>query len=107
MTHREVLGAQHKIYYECFVHFYLYSSKVQPSGSEITNFLDECSLPSLSAQDKKLPDYRGGTPSGTKMAPNGKSPDVDGLQSEVYGRYAKQLMPILLKVYNGALESGQ
>lgn len=30
-----------------------------------------------------------------------------GLPSEVYGRYVKQMLPTLLKVYNGALESGK
>lgn len=42
-----------------------------------------------------------------KQAPNGKSPGTDGLPSEVYGRYATQTLPTLLKVYNGALESGK
>lgn len=42
-----------------------------------------------------------------KQAPNENSPGTDRLPSEVFGRYVKRMLPTLLKVYNGALESGK
>lgn len=64
---------------QVFCTFYndLYSSKVHSTGSKIAQFLDECSLPSLSAQEAKLfndPITEEELLLALKQAPNGKSP---------------------------------
>lgn len=95
---QELLRVFHTFYTD------LCTSKVQPGGGEI-HFLDKCSLPSLSAQDEKSLNASITEEKlllALKVAPNGKSPGTDGLPSEVYGKYAKQQLPILLKVYNEA-----
>lgn len=41
------------------------------------------------------------------QAHNGRAPGADGLPAEVYKRYSSQLIPVLLKVYNAALNPGR
>lgn len=79
---KDILEAFHSFYKD------LYTSKVHPTGGEIASFLDECFLPCLSSQDKKLlnePITEEELLLALKQAPNGKSPGTDGLRLRYMG----------------------
>lgn len=81
----------------------VYSSKVQPSQEDICSFLEKYPIPCLSDSDSALlsaPLTEEELLEALAHAQNSRAPGADGLPAEVYKRYASQLIPILLKVYN-------
>lgn len=80
-----------------------------PQQREELQFLDQCPLPTLSptarralSTDIKLEEL---TEAVMAMA-NGKSPGTDGLPAEIYKRYSKPTLPVLLKTLTEALKGG-
>lgn len=76
---------------------------------DICLFLDKYPLPCLSSSDASLlnaPLTEEELLEVLAHTQNSRAPGADGLLAEVYKRYSTQLIPILLKVYNLAFETG-
>lgn len=81
---------------------------LQPSQTDIDNFLQNLKLPTLT--DDQLTDLNAPfTPQEIKTTieslPNGKAPGPDGMTGEYYKQYAPQLVPHLTELFNHAASS--
>ena len=88
----------------------LYGNKMD-NLEETDRFLEKCNLPRLSQEETEIMNNLI-TSTETeavilKNLPNNKSPGLDGFTGEFYQTFRKELMPILLKLFQKVAEEGR
>lgn len=93
-----------------FLDFYknLYSSRADYTDAQLTDYLAQISLPSLSAESGELeaPLSVEEITTAISQLPALKTPGLDGFPAKLYSQFKHLLCPFLLWTYNSALTVG-
>lgn len=87
---------------------YLYTSEYKAKDQDLNTFFNGLDLPALSVSDNaemESPITQSEIEQAISKLASGKTPGEDGFTIEFYKRYSKDLSPILLMLFNEAIET--
>lgn len=103
--HPKEIANAFKSCYSCLYNLKDDSESPQPSSDNISEFLTDLNLPSLTPQQLTSLNHPISDEDillAIKTMPKGKSPDTEGFSAEYYQEFAEVLLPHLNKVFNRA-----